>query len=220
MPAASHAEDPPRASLDGPSLLAVDRETRERRRILRAAAQLIGQQAERQTTIADVLRAAGVNRRIFYRHFRSKDQLVMAMLERAGHIVETGLSKTVAASADPAQALASYVEYVLKIGWDEYRAREGRAFLSPEVGMTAGISSALEAVYARHRAILREVLARGLADGSLPRTVPDRDAFAIHAVLIRYLEVRVRGQLDLEFADVLEAVTGLFLPALGGLTAG
>jgi AcrR family transcriptional regulator len=218
MLTASRAEDRPGAALEGASLQAVDRETRERRTILRAAAQLIGQQTDRQTTIEDVLRAAGVNRRIFYRHFRSKDELVMAMLGRAGHIVETGLSEIVAANTDPAKALTSYIEYVLGIGWDENRAREGRAFLSPEVGMTAGIASALEAVYARHRVLLREVLAHGLADGSLPRTVPDRDSFAIHAVLIRYLEVRVRGQLELDFADALEAVTGLFLPTLGGLS--
>jgi AcrR family transcriptional regulator len=216
MPAARHAEDPPGPSLDRASLEDVDRVARERRRILRAAAQLIGQQPDRQTTIEDVLQAAGVNRRIFYRHFRSKDELVMAMLERAGHIVETGLSEIVAANADPASALTSCVEYVLGIGWDENRAREGRAFLSPEVGMTAGMATALEAVYGRHRAILREVLTRGRADGSLPKAVPDRDAFAVHAVLIRYLEVRVRGQLNLEFTQALEAVTGLFLPALGG----
>jgi AcrR family transcriptional regulator len=187
---------------------------------LRAAAQLIGQHPDRQATIEDVLRAAGINRRIFYRHFRSKDELVMAMLERAGHIVEAGLSEIVAASPDPAKAVTSYVEYVLGIGWDESRAREGRAFLSPEVGMTTGIAAALEAVYSRHRAILREVLAHGLADGSLPAAVPDRDAFAIHAVLIRYLEVRVRGQLELELADAIKAVTSLFVPALGGLPAG
>ncbi|MDQ1740492.1 MAG: hypothetical protein QOE53_2144, partial [Pseudonocardiales bacterium] len=89
------------------------------------------------------------------------------------------------------------------------------AFLSYEVSMTPGIASALESVYARHCAILWEVLARGLADGSLPKAVPDRDAFAVHEVLIRYLEVRVRGQLPLEFADALESVTSLFLPALG-----
>src|SRR5690606_8869852 len=87
------------------------------------------------------------------------------------------------AAADPAAAVVAWIEEYLGIGWDERRARDGRTFLSPEVGLTTGIAGALEETYARHRQVVADVLARGREDGSLPGARPERDAFAIHAVV-------------------------------------
>jgi AcrR family transcriptional regulator len=188
---------------------------RERHAIMRAAQNLIGQDGTRLTTIEDVLHAAKVNRRIFYRHFRSKDDLVLAMLEHTGETVAAGLQAVVIAAETPAAGVAAYIDHLLRIGWDQRRARDGRGILSHEVGQTAGIAGALEDVYARQRLILHDVLVRGRADGSLPDAVPDRDAFAIQAVVIRYLEMRVRGRLEAEFADLRDSLTTLFLRALG-----
>ncbi|MCW2830835.1 MAG: putative tetR family transcriptional regulatory protein [Aeromicrobium sp.] len=195
--------------------VAADPVEAERLRVLRAGQRLIGQDASRRTTIEDVLREAGVNRRIFYRHFRSKDELVLAMVDEAGATVQAALDEQVGRAPDAARALATYVSTLLAIGWDERQSREGAAFLSYEVTQTPGVPAALEDVYAQHRHLLEDVLARGLVDGTLPAAVPARDAFAIHAVVVRYLDIRVRGRLDLSLDDVRDNVLGLFGPALG-----
>lgn len=190
-----------------------DRGARERAAIIKAAHRLIGAGA-RPASIEDILRLAGVNRRIFYRHFASKDDLVLAMQAQAGESVLRRLRAVTAAAPDPTSAVVAWIGEYLAIGWDERRAREGRTFLSSEAGLTAGMAGALEETYTRHRRVLADALARGRSDGSLDCERPESVAFAIHAVVLRHLETRGRGHLDLPYADVCDDIVGLFLTAL------
>lgn len=190
------------------------RAERERTAIIRAAHRLIGRSPGGATPIEDILRAAGVNRRTFYRHFPSKDALVLAMQHEAGELVREALRAATSGAADGREAVLAWIEEFLSIGWDTRRLREGRTFLTPEVGLVAGIATAMEDVHARHRAVLEAALRRALDDRTLPAAVPGRDAFAIHAVVLRCLEMRARGRLDLSRQAARDEIAGLFLPPL------
>jgi len=185
---------------------------RERAAIIRAAHRLIGRNAGGATPIEDILRAAGVNRRTFYRHFPSKDALVLAMQHEAGELVREALWSATARAADGRAAVVTWIEEFLDIGWDEHRLREGQTFLAPEVGRVAGIAAAMEDIHARHRAVLEAALRRALTDRTLPAAAPERDAFSIHAVVLRCLEMRARGRLDRSYRAARDEIVGLFLP--------
>lgn len=189
-----------------------------RSRILRAAQHLIGQR-DRSTTIAELLHDAGVNRRTFYENFASKDELVLAMVDDAAATLQVGLEGVITASRNAPSAVAAYIDHTLSVGWDERRAHYGRAFLSHEVGMTPHIAAALEHAYDRHRVLLRDVITAGLAAGSLPKADPERDSFAIHSVLVRHLEARVRLNTDLDFEATRDGLIKLFLTGMGAARA-
>jgi AcrR family transcriptional regulator len=191
----------------------------ERDAIMRAAYRLIsegaaGPTAVSNTSIENILRVARVNRRVFYRHFACKDDLIIAMQEWAGDLILADLKKAVAAADTPAAAVAAWIEDYLSIGWQEVRFRDALAFMSSEVNGAPGIAAALETTYARHRAVLTDALAAGLADGSLPNARPELDSFAIHAVTVRHLEARIRGRLDTDFREVRDQVVTLMLTGL------
>lgn len=191
----------------------------EREAIMRAAYRLISQgstSSAATTSIENILRAAGVNRRIFYRHFACKQDLIIAMQEWAGDLILADLQKAVATTDSPAEAVVAWIENYLRIGWQEARFRDAMAFMSTEITGAPGIAEALEVTYARHRAVLTDALAAGLADGSLPNARPELDSFAIHAVAVRHLEARIRGRLDTDFHEVRDQVIALILT---GLTA-
>jgi len=188
------------------------RAERERTAIIRAAHRLIGQSAGGTTPIEDILRAAGINRRTFYHHFPSKDALVLAMQQEAGELVGEALRAAADRAADGRAAVLAWIEEFLSIGWDAPRLREGRTFLAPEVGLVAGIATAMEDIHARHRAVLEAALRRARTDDTLPAAAPERDAFAIHAVVLRCLEMRARGRLDRSYQAARDEITGLFLP--------
>jgi AcrR family transcriptional regulator len=184
---------------------------------MRAAYRLISQgstSTTATTSIENILRAAGVNRRIFYRHFASKDDLIIAMQEWAGELILADLQKAVAAADTPAAAVAAWIEDYLSIGWQEARFRDALAFMSTEVTGAPGIAAALEVTYARHREVLTKALAAGLADGSLPNARPELDSFAIHAVAVRHLEARIRGRVDTDFREVRDQIIALMLTGL------
>jgi AcrR family transcriptional regulator len=189
----------------------------ERDAIMRAAYRLISNgttSSAASTSIERILRAAGVNRRIFYRHFACKDDLIIAMQAWASDLIMADLQNAVTAAHSPAEAVAAWIEHYLSIGWQEARFRDALAFMSVEVTGAPGIAAALEATYARHRELLTEALADGLADGSLPNARPELDSFAIHAVAVRHLEARIRGRVDTDYDEVCEQVVGLVLTGL------
>jgi AcrR family transcriptional regulator len=188
------------------------RAERERTAIIRAAHRLIGRGTGGTTPIEDILRGARVNRRTFYGHFPSKDALLLAMQHEAGELVREALCSATGRAADGRAAVAAWIDEFLVIGWDTRRLREGRTFLAPEVGLVAGIATAMEDIHARHRAVLEAALRRALTDRTLPAAVPERDAFAIHAVALRCLEMRARGRLDLPYQAACDEITGVFLP--------
>jgi AcrR family transcriptional regulator len=187
------------------------RAARERAAIIRAAHRLIGSGTGGTTPIEDILRGAGVNRRTFYHHFPSKDALVLAMQHEAGKLVREALWSATGRAADGRAAVLAWIEEYLAIGWDTRRLREGRTFLAPEVGLVAGIAAAMEDIHACHRSVLEAALHRALTDQTVPAAAPERDAFAIHAVVLRCLEMRARGRLDLPYQAARDEIVGLFL---------
>src|ERR1700733_1484132 len=131
----------------------------------------------------------------------------------AGRLVPEAPRSAAGRAADGRAAVVAWIEEFLSIGWDTRRLREGRTFLAPEVGLVAGIAAALEDIHARPRAVLEAALPRARLDRTLPAAVPERDAFAIHAVVLRCLEMRARGRLDLSYQAARDEITGLFLVA-------
>ncbi len=194
----------------------------ERELIMRAAYRLISAGSavpSANTSIENILRTARVNRRIFYRHFASKDELIIAMLEWAGDLIQADLEKAVGDANTPAAVIAAWIEEYLSIGWSEARFRDAVALVSPEVTRAPGVAAALETTYARHRTVLTRALAAGVADGTLPNARPELDAFAIQAIVIRHLEARIRGRVDTDYGEVRAQVVSLVLTALSAAPA-
>jgi AcrR family transcriptional regulator len=88
--------------------------------ILRGAAEAFGRSGYAHTSVQDILQAAGVSRRTFYRVFRSKDDVFRVLFDRA---VETALQlirDAVAVAATPAAkveaGLQAYLGAHLAIG--------------------------------------------------------------------------------------------------------
>jgi AcrR family transcriptional regulator len=75
---------PSRAPTDGASDAPTRRLSAPQRRALieQAAAQLFAQRGYDATTVADIVARAGVSKPMLYRHFESKKQLQMSLLER------------------------------------------------------------------------------------------------------------------------------------------
>jgi AcrR family transcriptional regulator len=167
-------------------------------------------------SVEDVLRGAGVNRRIFYRHFSSKDDLLLALQEETGRRLLASLRSAVEAASSPLEAVIAWGRAFLAVAWDERRAAQGRVFLATESAAAPGLADAREDIHAEHRALLAGVLDRGRVDGSLPRTVPERDAFALHAMVLRHVETRVRGRRSYTFAQACDDFTALLEPMLLG----
>ncbi len=68
---------------------------------MRAAYGLVGSSESGSTSVQDILTVAGLSTRAFYRHFPSKDELILAMCRAEYERVLGGLSDAIAVAASP-----------------------------------------------------------------------------------------------------------------------
>lgn len=80
-----------------------------RDRLLAGMARVVADKGYPGSTIADVVREAGVSRRTFYEHFESRDECLIALFEAASK----GALQVVQAAMDPARGWQSQVEQAM-----------------------------------------------------------------------------------------------------------
>lgn len=78
----------------------------QRERILRGMAVVMAEKGYVQTTVADVLRAAGVSRETFYQQFSSKADCFMAAYDEAVAVILPGVATASPEGADPVERFA------------------------------------------------------------------------------------------------------------------
>jgi len=210
VPAADLSAPRPRT----PSPARVAKYETERAALMRAAFELIGRNGSRATSVHDILDATGLSTRTFYRHFRSKDELVVAMYRVDSDRVTASLVAAVDAAPTPLDALDAWIGAYLDIAYDARRIRHARVLSSPEVASAEGFDAAHVEGSAAQRAPLVDALRRGRADGSLPAAQPEADAFAIQAVVVAHLRSRMERDGTLTRGEAHAYVVDLFRRAL------
>lgn len=77
-----------------------------REQLLDCAAELFSSQGYARATTSQLAKAAGVTEPIIYRHFKSKRELFVALVERTGQQTLEQWSKDLEGASDPAERLA------------------------------------------------------------------------------------------------------------------
>lgn len=138
----------------------------QRERMLRALAQTMADKGYVATTVADVLRAAGVSRETFYEQFKSKEDCFAHAYEAAASILLSGLTEAQGADGEPLDRLSRALRVYLDTLADE--SEFARLFL---VEVYAAGPEALARRVAVQRAFVDLVV-----DGLGARTAEDRFA--------------------------------------------
>jgi AcrR family transcriptional regulator len=123
-----------------------------RSRIIGKAAGVFGKRGAADTTVEDILQAAGVSRRTFYRFFQSKEDVLDALHEIGCNMLIGAARQVSALPGDPIErlkrALEAYLEYHVTVGANVMYVVQGesmragsklgprrRAFLDTMAGM-------------------------------------------------------------------------------------
>lgn len=189
-------------------------ESRERARIVDAAYRTLVANGGATLSMAELLDAAELGTRAFYRHFGSKDELLLAVYRRDADRLTEQLTRA-AAGARPAAALRAFVEAMLHVTADPRRRRRARIVSADAVRQARGYAAETQRFRAALEAALAEILARGQADGSFPLTDPGPDARSIRAALGQAYDDQVAGIATVRAAEAARQVTDFALRATG-----
>jgi AcrR family transcriptional regulator len=191
-----------------------DRSAREVDQLLDAAGAVLRRSGFSGLRVEEVLAEAGLSNRAFYRHFRGKSELFLALFEQESDRAAERLESLVARAPDPEAKVRAWVRAVLALAYDPRVAARTRLFAREEAVMAAEFPDETGRCVERQLAPLESAIADGVATGVFPAADPARDARAIHHLCAGLMTDRLaeRGALGREQAMALAA--GFALQAL------
>ena len=117
-------------------------------------------------TVAEVLAEAGLSTRAFYRHFQSKDELVLAVFEQEAQRRYAGLEAQLATAASPRAALETWVDEMLALGFEPRRSRRTKVLAAEGARAQADFPEEFAAILAGAVAAARSGAAGPAEPGS------------------------------------------------------
>jgi AcrR family transcriptional regulator len=191
-----------------------DRAEAEARALIEAALTVLRGKGAAGFTVAEVLAEAGLSTRAFYRHFASKDALLLALFDADNDAVRARVDSAIAAAPDSVAALVAWLDQTLALAFAPRRSRRTQVLWTEGMRLQHEFPADFARIEAAVIEPLERVLAAGRADGTFPDTDPPRDARSIHAVTWDLVESRLAGD-SIDIATARAHVLRFCLPALG-----
>jgi AcrR family transcriptional regulator len=204
-------------------LRARDRAQLEARALIDAGLAVLQRAGATGMTVGDVLAESGLSTRAFYRHFASKDELVLAVFEsetRRNLDRQQAAVGSAMATAGPRRALEAWVDELLAVAFEPRRARRAQTFWAEGARLRSEFPVQFDAIVAGLIAPLVAILERGREDGTFALTDPAADARSIYAVVWALAERRLDGDTSVSRAQAREHALRFCLPALGAQPLG
>jgi AcrR family transcriptional regulator len=174
------------------------RDARERaeaevRVFVAAGLEVLRRTGAQRLTVAEVLAEAGRSTRAFYRHFESKDELLLAIYEHEARASVADLRAQIEGAGRPRDALLAWIDATLALAFDPRRARRTRVLAAEAKRLQAEYPAEFAAIADAQLEPLAETLARGHGDGTFPDARPEIDARSVHAVVWALVEEQLHG---------------------------
>jgi AcrR family transcriptional regulator len=149
-------------------------------RLLAAAESVLARRGYAALRVDDVLAGARLSTRAFYRHFRGKSELFLALFDREMLRADERLRAKVAAARGPEAAVRAWIAATLALAFDPRLARRTRLFVVERQVVATEFPDEVARCVQLLLAPLAEAIAAGREAGVFPGADPEDDALAIH----------------------------------------
>lgn len=167
--------------------VSTDHERQQRERILQAASECFCRLGYHETTVNDICETAGLSKGGLYTYFRSKDEVLAAVIE---HTFYGGLEEAMAAArggGTPVEKLervaAAVTERLFSGRPDPVHSPQLMSEIWAEASKDPNLKRLCAQGYHRWKAFLADLLREGMAQGQVKRDV-DPDAIATILVAV------------------------------------
>jgi AcrR family transcriptional regulator len=169
--------------------------------------------------VADIVHRAGLSNKAFYRHFRSKDELILAILEQGMRRRRRIFDVRLAELPSAAEKVRVWIRTVQEQALNPSFAEVTRPFCAYQARLTEDLGEQLWGHTDFLRAPLELALAEGKDNGEFPDIDPQGEAVIIYWLAMGWMQAKVLQRVVPSQAEA-EAVVAFalrsILPARSG----
>ncbi|KJE21644.1 transcriptional regulator, TetR family [Frankia torreyi] len=204
--------DAPRRRIGRPLAYAPEE---ERSMMIRAAYRVLARADSGSVTVSEILTEAQLSTRSFYRHFKSKDQLLLSMFEEESERATAQLTERLASAPDPYTAIGEWIRFYIQLAFEPRRHRRTLVMQTLELHRVAGYAETLARHQELNRAPLIQALEAGAAQGTFRHTRPASDAVMIQDIANNVLLRRRDGIEQNDSETVMATICEFLSRAIG-----
>jgi AcrR family transcriptional regulator len=160
-------------------------------RLVRAAFTMIEKSGGLDPKVSEILAEAGLSNQAFYRHFRSKHELLVAVLDEGVRGLADYLATRMEAAKGPVPAIRAWVRGMAAQAQDPAGAQASRPFALARGRLAEAFPAEVAGSRAQLTAPLRAALAEALESGDLPAVEPSQDAELLYHLMMNWIEARL-----------------------------
>lgn len=185
-------------------------------RLLEAAEAVLARSGYAGLRVDDVLAEAGLSTRAFYRHFRGKSELFVALFDQEMTRAHDRLRTRLASMASAEEQVRAWIAAMLALAYDARLARRTRLFLLERPTLMTEHPEHVERCVRLLREPLEEAIAAGRAGGEFPGAEPVADALALHHLCTGLMTDRLDGTSQLTREESVTLACRFALTTLRG----
>ena len=163
----------------------------EVRRLVEASLTLIQRSGELEPTVGAIVREAGLSNQAFYRHFRSKRQLLVAVLDEGIRILASYLAHRMDAVDSPEDRVREWIRGMLEQALDQRGAQATRPFALARGRLAEAFPEEVARSESQLTGLLRQAIGDAIAAGQTPHADPERDAESLYHLTMGWVEARL-----------------------------
>ncbi len=157
-------------------------------RLIAAGIRVMRRKGDFDPHVNEIVSEAGLSKQVFYRHFRSKDEFLLAVLDDGVRELVSYLQHRMQDAESATQRIRSWIAGVLAQGLNAEAAEATRPFVLPQARLAERFPEEVADSVRQLLAPLVEGIAEGVATGELAGADPERDARAVYDLAMGWLQ--------------------------------
>ncbi len=160
----------------------------EVQRLVDASFALIRDSGRLEPRVGEIVKAAGLSNQAFYRHFRSKDELLLTVLDHGVRQLHEYLAHRMAKAVSPLAKIRAFIEGVLEQALQPEAARATRPFAGSRARLAELFPHEVARSERQLSALLADAIEAAIDQGELHDVSPQADAEHVYDLAMGWMQ--------------------------------